>query len=69
MDEVSQVWFADDASGSGKLRCVRKFWDELCNQGPKYGYFPNASKTWLVTKNEFLQDAKDVFVGTEVQIT
>ena len=38
-------------------------------QGPLYGYFPNARKTWLVVKPEQLKDAEAVFVNTGVQIT
>ena len=44
-----QVWFADDAAVVGKITDLRERWDRLDVFGPGYGYFPNASKTWLVT--------------------
>ena len=37
--------------------------------GPEYGYFPNASKTWLIVKENNHEQAKLMFQGTEVVIT
>ena len=37
--------------------------------GPGYGYYPNAEKTWLVTKEEHIQLATDAFKGTGVEVT
>ena len=50
MSDVNQVWYADDASGAGKITRLREWWDQLNSFGPKYGYFTNICKTWLVTK-------------------
>ena len=44
---VSQVWYADDATGVGKCAALRKWWDTLSQLGPLYGYIPNASKLIL----------------------
>ena len=41
---AKQCWFAGDATGSGSLQDVRKWWDELLENGPPLGYFPNAKK-------------------------
>ena len=35
---AKQCWFADDATGSGSLQDVRKWWDELSESGPPLGY-------------------------------
>ena len=43
-----QVWYADDSSSAGEIYEMKKWWDELCVAGPKYGYFPLASKTILI---------------------
>ena len=44
---VQQIWFADDATVGGKLAKLHAWWDHICELGPDYGYFPNASKhTW-----------------------
>ena len=53
LGDVSQVWYADDASAAGKIDRLRKWWSELASQGPKFGYFPSATETWLVTKTSF----------------
>ena len=37
--------------------------------GPAYGYNANALKTWLITKQQYLQTAKEAFKGTLVNIT
>ena len=57
VSDVHQVWYADDASGSGKLSHLRVWWDQLNFLGPKFGYYPNAAKTWLVVKNNFSASA------------
>ncbi len=41
----------------------------MCTIGPRYGYFPKASKTWLITKSDSLSTATALFQDTEVRIT
>ena len=64
-----QVWFADDAAAAGSFVRLRQWWDQLSSLGPLYGYYPNASKTFLVVKNEDEESAKDIFMGSGVTIT
>ena len=45
-----QIWYADDAAAIGRITDLREWWDHLTTEGPGFGYFPNPSKTWLVTK-------------------
>ena len=66
---VKQVWYADDATGTGTCKDLRVFWDSLQLQGSVYGYHPNAAKTFLVVKEEHEERARELFQGTEVQIT
>ena len=66
---AKQCWYADDATGAGALRDIRKWWDELLASGPALGYYPNAKKCWLVVKPEKLKQANDVFAGTGINIT
>ena len=35
----------------------------------RYGYFANATKTWLVTKRKHLANATDIFANTGVEVT
>ena len=68
-DTTKQIWFADDATAGGKLNNLREWWDCLTNIGPEYGYFPNASKAWLVVKEGYKDEATSAFEGTQVVIT
>ncbi len=44
VNDINQVWYADDASGSGTINSLRLWWDQINIIGPKFGYFPNPSK-------------------------
>ena len=67
-DAIKQVWYADDATAGGGLRHLRQWWDHLSEIGPDYGYYPNASKTCLIVKEEKLPLAASLFEGTGVSI-
>ena len=62
--EIKQVWFADDATAGGNLARVKMWWDHIIQLGPNYGYYPNASKTWLIVKEEHLEKAQCLWVQT-----
>ena len=64
-----QSWFADDSSAAGKLEEMKKWWDILCAMGPKYGYFPLATKTILIVKEDQEEKAREVFGQTGISIT
>ena len=66
---VSQVWYADDATGVGKCAALRKWWDTLSQLGPLFGYIPNASKTYLVVKDKYVAAARLAFSGTGIVIS
>ena len=64
-----QVWYADDSAAAGKTMEVKKWWDKLNTEGPKYGYYPKPSKTVLIVKNlEMVEHAREIFGGTGVEI-
>ena len=48
---------------------MKQWWDMLAEKGPKYGYFVNPSKTWLLVKECHLDSAKEIFKDSGVQIT
>ncbi len=66
---VKQVWYADDASSTGKVKDLYEWWKKLTTLGPRFGYSPNAMKTWLVTKEEHLTTATTQFANEGVNIT
>ena len=68
-EDLKQVWYADYASATGSLSSIHTWCNELSSVGPGYGYCPNASNTWLVTKSEHLDKAKQLFDKSNVSIT
>ena len=48
---------------------LQSWWDKLSLIGPAFGYFANAAKTWLVTKEERFTRAKEMFEDTKVNVT
>ena len=64
-----QIWFADDAGAGGKLNDLKGWWDELTSIGPSYGYFPKPSKSWLIVKPEYIDEARELFSDRGVNIT
>ena len=69
MSDVNQIWHADDAAGAGRIIRLHKWSDQLNSLGPKFGYFTNACKTWLVTKENCLSTAVEAFADTDVKVT
>jgi len=67
-DSVDQIWYADDTAATGKI-CLRSWWDDIVTHGPSFGYFANASKTWLVVKPTFRDEASGIFGDTNIKIT
>ena len=65
---VRQIWLADDSAGAGRLRELRLWWNTLCEVGKLYGYYTNGEKTFLLVKPDLLEEAKQLFDGTGVQI-
>lgn len=62
-------WLADDSAGGGQIVPLHNWYNHLRQEGKKYGYLVNGSKSWLIVKSDVLADeAKRVF-GEEVNIT
>ena len=66
---AKQIWYADDATAIGRISNLRMWWDKLNEIGPKFGYFTNPLKTWLVVKEEHLNLARTIFHNTDIQLT
>ena len=69
IQDVKQVWYADDASAAGSLLSLRRWWDRMKTKGPAFGYHANANKTWLITKEQYTSQARELFRDSEVNIT
>ena len=66
---VKHVAYADDLGGAGKITEMLKWWNNVVNFGPLIGYYPKASKSWLVVKQQQFETAKHVFKDTNINIT
>ena len=64
-----QIRYADDAAPLGRIVDLCDWWDKISTSGPGFGYFPNASKTWLVTKEGLHDAAVSSFTNTGVSVT
>jgi len=67
--DAKQCWFADDASGIGKVEDVKKWWEVLNRYGPELGYYPNAKKCWIIVKPEKEDIVKEMFKDTPINVT
>ena len=68
-EPTGEVWFVNDATGSGRLTALHTWWDKLMVFGPNFGYYPNGNKTELVVSESLKDAATEVFEGTSVQVT
>ena len=66
---VKQVWYVDDSTGGGKINPLRGWWQRLSTASPQMGYHPNASKTHLIVKPQFQEEAIKVFKGIGIKVT
>ena len=55
--KTKKISFADDFSGVGTIQHLRKWWDLIEELGPYIGYHPNGSKSTLVVKKQYLEQA------------
>ena len=56
-------------AATSKITNLHMWWDQLTKEGPNFGYFPNPSKTWLVTKKGCHDAETSAFADTGVNIT
>ena len=61
--------YADDFSAAGSVGNLLYWWETLCKLGPKFGYYPEASKSWLIVKPQSMTKATRTFYKTDIKIT
>ena len=42
--------YADDLTAAGPIDQIRIWWNTLCSFGPKFGYFPEGIKSWIIVR-------------------
>ena len=55
---AKEVVFSDNFSVAGSLNSIKDYWDKLTAIGPKYGYFPKPTKSYLIVKEKNWWNAK-----------
>ena len=65
--DVRQTWFADDATAGGPLFGLHDWWSRLVALEPAYGYFVNATKTWLVVRESVCQLLKQFLLAVTIK--
>ena len=63
------VAYADDFTAGFTVKGLKYWWEALCELGPKFGYYPEASKTWLIVKNNFYDITNTTFKSTKINVT
>ena len=61
--------FADDFSVVVSLNSIKDYWEKLTAIGPKYGYFPKPTKSYLIAQKNKLMEAQMLFANSRVNIT
>ena len=54
--------YADDFSAAVSVENLMYWWETLFKLGPKFGYYPEASKSWLIVKPRSMTKAKHIYI-------
>ena len=60
---------SNDFTVAGKLSSIKDYWIQLTFIGPKYGYFPKESKSYLTVKEDQLPYGTELFENLNINIT
>ena len=61
--------YADDLTVAGPIDQIRIWWNTLCRLGPKFGYFPEGSKSWITVRENAKERAQTIFDNKKIKIT
>ena len=51
-----QAWYADDSSCISDFHSVLEWFKMISQESPKFGYFPEPNKEYLVVASEFVEE-------------
>ena len=69
IDDSPKTATYTDVTAAGKIIQLKNWWKTLCILGPKFGYYPEPSKSWLIVKEKAKQRSFVVFKDTAIKIT
>ena len=61
--------YADDLTIAGPIDQLKIWWNILCRLGPKFGYFPEGSKSWIIVRENAKEHAQTIFNKTKMKLT
>ena len=64
----AQVWYANDASACADLETLKDWLSGLLNEGPKHGYLPKPSKSYVVVNERSIKRANVLFSPLGVKV-
>ncbi len=62
---INQPWYVDVAAATGRVSCLRCWWNDMEKHSPSFGYHANAS---LVVKPDSLEEALSAFGDTIIYL-
>ena len=66
--DAKMVAYADDFFAAGSISSLKYWLDTLCELGPKFGYFPEPTKSWVIEKSNCYDKTIHIFKYTYIQI-
>ena len=67
-DKWKQNWYADDSGCLAKLQHLKEWLNILMNDGPKFGYYPEPDKSYLIVHPDFIDKAKEMFKQLGIRV-
>ena len=68
-DKARQAAYADDLAGAGTIIELKNWWDIILKYGPYIGYYAKPEKSWLIVKEQYLEQAREIFRDSGLKIT
>ena len=65
---ITQLWYADDSTALGSIISLLTWFENLLNVGPRYGYSPEPSKSFLIVSESLVNEATNLFNNYGVNV-
>ena len=65
--DAKMVAYADDFPAAGSISSLKYWWNISWKLGPKFGYFLQPTKSWLIVKSNSSDKAVHIFKDTDIQ--